>query len=145
VTTSHVRRTAAAALLIAGSLVAISVADGDGNTPARATLTRTPLLHARMSAIPPHTNAPAATPTKGLHVQRVLLGRQGTIKAGAFDGAIGKCPKKFPTPVSGWFTAQSEKVVLVESAPVGLHRWAVGVDNLDTTDSEFLVGIVCLK
>src|SRR3954453_2905376 len=145
-TTPHVQRAAATALLIAASLVAISVADGDEKTPARPALARTLALHAHMSAIrPPHTMAPAATPTKGLHVQRLLMGRPGTVKAGAFDGAVGKCPKKFPTPVSGWFSAESEKVVLVESVPVRLHGWAVGIENLDATDSDFVVGIVCLK
>jgi hypothetical protein len=99
-----------------------------------------------MSVIrPPHRIAPTAGPATGVHVKRLLMGRPGTIKAGAFDGAVGKCPKQFPTPVSGWFSAQSEKVVLVESVPVRAHSWAVGIENLDTADSDYVVGIVCLK
>ena len=145
-TRSHVYRAAATALLVAGSLVAISAADGDSDAPARPALTRTLTLHAHMSVTrPPHSRVPAATPAKGVHVSRLLLGRSGTVKAGALDGAVGKCPKKFPTPVSGWFTAQSEKVVLAESLPVRQHGWAVAVENLDTVDSDYVVGIVCLK
>jgi hypothetical protein len=148
---SHAYRAAAAALLTAGSLVAISTANGNGGPTARhvsaalAPSARLASMPARMSLTrPPHTRVPQATGSTA-KVSRLLLSAQGTVKPGEFEGAIGKCPKKFPTPVSGWFDAASTKVVLGGSRPFGAHRWGVGVENFDTVDSDYVVGIVCLK
>lgn len=84
----------------------------------------------------------ATTPTG---VRRTLLSSEGTVQPGTFDGAVGTCPKKYPTPVSGWFTAKSDKVALATSIPIGKHKWAMGVSNFDTVPSDYIVGIVCVK
>jgi hypothetical protein len=149
--TSHAYRAATAVLLLAGSLGAISTANGNGGPPARpaaAHIASAHLasLHAHMSVTrPPHARAPHATRPATAKVSRLLLSAEGTVKAGQFDGAVGKCPRKYPTPVSGWFDSESEKVVLGGSVPLGAHRWAVGVESFDTVDADYVVGIVCVK
>ena len=78
-------------------------------------------------------------------VRRTVLSRTGTVEPGQFDCAVGTCPKKYPTPVSGWFSAKSDKVTLGESVPLGKHKWSVGVVSFDTAPSDYIVGVVCLK
>jgi|tagenome__1003787_1003787.scaffolds.fasta_scaffold20455793_1 hypothetical protein len=127
------RRVAIVALLgAAASVVAIGTASGSRGTASRADMVHRTSAVARMSV----------TSTS---VKRVLLSNEGTAQPGEFQGSTGTCPKKYPTPVSGWFSAKSDKVVLAESIPVGAHKWAVGVTNLDTAPSDYIIGVVCVK
>src|SRR4051812_29330008 len=119
------------AILLTVSLIALAAASGAGTTaPHAKAAKRNPVAH--MSA----TSA---------SVKRTLLSKEGTVQPGEFDGAVGTCPRKFPTPVSGWFTAKSNKVVLAESIPIGRKKWSTGVVNLDTVASDYIVGVVCVK
>lgn len=121
-----------AALLVVGSLFAMTVARGAGTTSVRA-------KSADSSAHPM-----ARMTQRRTSVKRILMNREGTVQPGAVDGAVGTCPKKY-TPVSGWFSAKSDKVVLAESLPIGTRKWATAVVNFDTVPSEFIVGIVCVR
>ena len=78
-------------------------------------------------------------------VKRTLLSFEGTVEPGLLDGAVGTCPKKYATPVSGWFSARSDKVVLASSIPIGKRKWQTAVINMDTVPSEYIVGVVCVK
>src|SRR5215217_7296470 len=70
------------------------------------------------------SNAVAHMSVRSTGVKRTLLSKEGTVQPGEFSGATGTCPKKYPTPVSGWFSAKSDKVVLAESIPLGAKKWA---------------------
>jgi hypothetical protein len=120
-------------LLLAASPFALAATSGSGKTPLRA------------KAASGGTRAVAHMSVRSTGVKRTLLAEEGTVQPGEFAGATGSCPKKYPTPVSGWFSAKSDKVVLAESIPIGAHKWATGVENLDTVASDYIVGTVCVK
>jgi hypothetical protein len=121
------------AVMVGVSLFAIASASGSRPSQTGRGFAHTSSHLARMTATTP------------AGVRRTLLSKEGTVQPGTFAGAIGTCPKKFPTPVSGWFSAKSEKVALATSIPIGKHKWAMGVSNFDTVPSDYIVGIVCVK
>jgi hypothetical protein len=120
-------------ILVAAALIAMANASGSGTTSLRAKA-------ANSSAHPVAQMSVAST-----SVKRTLLSFEGTVQPGEFDGAVGTCPTKYPTPVSGWFSAKSDKVVLGESLPIGKKKWEAGVVNFDTVPSDYIVGMVCVK
>jgi hypothetical protein len=120
--------------LLAGSLFAMATASGSGTAPPAAKATDS-------SGQPMATMTQRRTPG----VKRTLMNLEGTVEPGQIGGAVGTCPRTHPTPVSGWFTAVSNRVVLAESLPIGRRKWSTVVMNLDTVASEYVVGIVCLK
>jgi hypothetical protein len=126
------RQVVVPAILISASLVAIGTASGTDTASPGADVVRSSSGLAKMSQ----------TTTS---VKRTLLSMEGTVEPGLFSGAVGTCPRKFPTPVSGWFSAVSDKVVLAVSVPIGKHKWQTGVTSFDTVPSEFVVGVVCVK
>jgi hypothetical protein len=126
------RQVVVPAILISASLIAVGTASGTDTASSGADVVRSSSALAKMSQ----------TTTS---VKRSLLAMEGTVQPGTFAGAVGTCPKKFPTPVSGWFTAVSDKVVLAVSLPIGKHKWQTGVTSFDTVPSEFVIGVVCVK
>lgn len=121
------------ATVVAASLLVMTTASGSESTGAGA------------KAVATTSGAVAQMSQVRTGVKRTLLSKEGTVQPGTFDGAVGTCPRRFPTPVSGWFSAVSDKVVLAQSIPLGKKKWATGVVNLDTAPSDYIVGVVCVK
>ena len=106
------------ALLFVGSLFAIAAARESRPAPPR------------VKAADRSGHPLACMAHRSTGVKRTLLNDEGTVEPGQLAGATGTCPRKYPTPVSAWFSAMSNKVVLASSIPLGSRKWAVSVVNL---------------
>jgi hypothetical protein len=74
-----------------------------------------------------------------------------TIQPGATEGSDGRCPKRAPKAVSGyWGTDEPNRdgdLVVVRSTPVlsGTRSWEVALKNTSLTPITAYVGTVCIK
>jgi hypothetical protein len=74
-----------------------------------------------------------------------------TIQPGAFDGRNGRCPKKAPHAISGYWgtddSAREGDLVVVRSTPIGTggRKWEVALKNTSLTPVTAYVGTVCIK
>jgi hypothetical protein len=103
--------------------------------------------HATMHSVATATAAAAAA--KGTTVR--TLEADLTIQPGALDGSSGRCPKKAPHAIGGyWGTDDATRegdLVNIRSSPIGTggRRWEVALKNTSLTPVNAYVGTVCVK
>lgn len=103
--------------------------------------------HATMHSVATATASAAAA--KGTTVR--TLETDLTIQPGSLDGSSGKCPKKAPHAIGGyWGTDDATRegdLVNIRSSPIGSggHRWEVALKNTSLTPVVAYVGTVCIK
>jgi hypothetical protein len=105
--------------------------------------------HAMRATTGTATASAAAAGKKGTTVK--TLEADLTIQPGAFDGSSGKCPKKAPHAVSGyWGTDDATRegdLVVIRSTPIHTsgREWEVALKNTSLTPVTAYVGTVCIK
>jgi hypothetical protein len=139
------RWTGAAALLALFTLGVVTVALATARQPRAAA--HTSLAGHAMRMAP--TASAAAAGRKGTVVK--TLEATGTIQPGTVNGSSGRCPRRAPHAISGyWGTDEANRdgdLVVVRSSPLGGRgrRWEVALKNVGATPVTAYVGIVCIK
>ena len=140
------RRSMAAAVLLAGSLLVLVATSSFGRDGESGPVARK--LHPQQERFASAAHAGAAAAAKGVRV-RYLESDATAIGPGASDGFSFTCPKRTPRAITGYGgsaqAAQAGDIVIADSTPFRKGRsWSVGVKNLSAQPREFYVGVVCV-